>query len=126
MSRRIIVVDDSRTICVQLSEILTEVGYDVVAASGGQQALAIATEFHPSLVILDIQMPEMDGYTVCQRLKALGDPYDQIPVVFLTSLESRALHLLGVAMGAYLKKPVDRNQLLEVVGRVMEPANATS
>ena len=121
MSQKILVVDDSRTVRVQLARILSDAGYETIVASDGKEALALAKEVEPKLMILDIQMPEMDGYTVCQELKTMPAPCNQLPVVFLTCLESRALDLLGDAMGAYLRKPVVRDDLLETVTRFVDP-----
>lgn len=121
MSHKILVVDDSRTVRVQLARILSDAGYETIVASDGREALALVKEVEPKLMILDIQMPEMDGYAVCQELKTMPGPCSQLPVVFLTCLESRALDLLGDAMGAYLRKPVVRDDLLEAVTRFVDP-----
>lgn len=122
MPYKILVVDDSRTVRVQLARILSDAGHETRVACDGEEALALIEELQPQLLILDIQMPGMDGYTVCQELQARGAPYSELPVVFLTCLESRALDLLGDAMGAYLRKPVNREELLEAVARCTDPA----
>lgn len=121
MSNKILIVDDSRTVRLQLSKILTDAGFETFEASGGREALSCVEQVGPHLLILDIQMPDMDGYAVCEQLKQKGEPYSRLPVVFLTSLESRALDLLGDAMGAYLQKPVAPAELVAVVNRFMEP-----
>ena len=122
MSNKILIVDDSRTVRVQLAKILSDAGFETFEASGGREALTSVGELRPNLMILDIQMPDMDGYGVCQELKQMGEPFERLPVVFLTSLESHALDLLGDAMGAYLQKPVVPDDLLSVVNRFMLPA----
>ena len=99
MSRpKILLVDDSRTIRIQLGWMLSEAGYEVEFASDGAEALCLASENPPALVILDIQMPKMDGYQVCQELKRMGKPYHELPIVFLTTIDSHALDLLGSEM----------------------------
>ena len=120
-SPKILVVDDSRTVRVQVRQLLAEAGYQVVLAQGGDDGLRLVAVENPDLIILDIQMPGIDGYTLCQLVKQMGSPWDELPVVFITSLESHALNLLGHQMGAYLKKPVGRDALLEAVSCALDP-----
>lgn len=112
---KVLVADDSRTIRIQLTQILSKAGYEVVTASDGRQAVDQIISESPFLVILDINMPELDGYGVCQAMKSMADPWQQLPVIFLTTLRSHALELLGRELGAYLQKPVNPAELLEVV-----------
>ena len=111
----ILVADDSRTIRVQVREILTGAGFDVVEASSGQEALDRIDEQCPSLAVVDVNMPDVDGYGVCQTLQEKGMPWKELPVVLLTSLNSHALELLGEELGAYLRKPVEADALLDAV-----------
>ena len=117
----ILVVDDSSTVRVQLRRILTKAGYEVAVASSGIEGIDKARALRPRLVVLDIQMPDLDGYAVCQELKGTGDSWDKLPIVFLTSLQSHALSLLGNEMGAYLRKPVCPEELLGTVARCIGP-----
>lgn len=112
---KVLVADDSRTIRTQLRQILSQAGYEVITASDGCEAVDQICAQRPFLAVLDINMPIMDGYGVCQELKRRGEPLDRLPVVFLTTLRSRALEMLGGEMGAYLQKPVDPDELLEAV-----------
>ena len=111
----ILVADDSRTIRLQVRQILTSAGYDVIEASSGREALDRIDEQHPSLAVVDINMPDVDGYEVCQTLQERGAPWKEIPIVLLTSLNSNALELLGDELGAYLRKPVQPDELLDAV-----------
>jgi DNA-binding response OmpR family regulator len=121
---RILVVDDSHTLRVQLSRTLSRAGYDVRLAADGAEAMSKMREEPPDLLILDIQMPDMDGYGVCQELKRMGTPWNELPIIFLTSIESRALDLLGSAMGAYLRKPIGDAELLGTVADFVGPMQA--
>ncbi len=114
MSAKILVVDDSRTIRIKLQKILAAEGYEVLFAENGIQAIEQLNS-EPDLMILDVVMPEMDGYGVCEELAAFGDKYTRLPIIFLTSVQSHAMQLLGRQFGAYLHKPVDQVELLEVV-----------
>ena len=82
----ILIVDDTLTNLQVLSNILTGQGYKVRGASNGPTALIIANEQPPDLILLDIRMPEMDGYQVCQQLKEKNQTRD-IPVIFLSALD---------------------------------------
>ena len=120
-SQKLLVVDDSQTIRILLQKFLTDAGYEVVLAGDGDEGLRLVAVERPDLLILDIQMPGMDGYTLCQSVKQMGDPWDLLPVIFVTSLESNALSLLGNQMGAYLRKPLSRDAVLEAVGCSLGP-----
>jgi diguanylate cyclase (GGDEF)-like protein len=115
----ILVVDDSPTNLAILNVVLREV-YNVVTATNGPDALNLAASEEPDLIILDIMMPGMDGYEICDRLKA--NPFTKdIPVMFVTAMDQERQEAKGLAMGAvdYLAKPVSppivlarvRNQL---------------
>lgn len=112
---KILVVDDSRSARLLVSRMLTDVGYEVITANDGNEAIEKLGE-EPSLLVLDVNMPGLDGYGVCEKIRELGFEYHDLPVVFLTSLESRALEMLGDEFGAYLNKPVSKEKLLSVVG----------
>ncbi len=113
-SPKILVVDDSRAVRSKVSRILKQADYEVAEASDGLEALQKLNDEHPVLMILDVKMPNLDGYEVCERLHQLDDEHSP-RIVFLTSLDSRALEMLGDEFGAYLKKPVDPSQLLDIV-----------
>ena len=115
----VLVVDDSPTNLAILNVVLRDV-YAVVTATNGPDALNLAASEEPDLIILDIMMPGMDGYEICDRLKA--NPFTkEIPVMFFTAMDQEHQEAKGLAMGAvdYLAKPVSppivmarvRNQL---------------
>ena len=111
----ILLADDSATVRTIVDRALTSAGYRVIAASDGASAVELARKYQPDLAILDILMPELDGYGVCERLKQMGEPFDTLPILFLTCVKSRALELLGREYGAYLNKPVQTGELLEAI-----------
>ena len=111
----VLVTDDSNTVRTQVASILKGVGYAVVTASDGREAVNLARDNAPSLMVLDVNMPLLDGFGVCLELRQLGSPWSEIPIVFLTSSNSHALEILGEEMGAYLRKPVREDELLDAV-----------
>ena len=103
----ILVVDDTPA-NLQLMSGLLQDDYKVKAATSGEKALKIAfTDPQPDLILLDIMMPEMDGYEVCKRLKA-DEKTNQIPIIFLTAKAETQDEALGLSLGAvdYITKPV--------------------
>ncbi|MBF0289903.1 MAG: response regulator, partial [SAR324 cluster bacterium] len=94
--------------------------YKVKAAPSGEKALKSAGKKPPDLILLDIMMPEMDGYQVCEQLKANPVTAD-IPVVFVTGMTENADQEKGMAMGArgYLTKPVDADKVIAMVGEIL-------
>jgi len=95
-----------------LKVFLTEFGLDTVSAANGKQAVALAREHMPELIILDVNMPEMDGFEACQSLKNNPET-SAIPIIMLTSLELVADIEKAFASGAsdYLTKPIETPRL---------------
>jgi CheY-like chemotaxis protein len=119
----ILVADDSSTIRTQVSQILVKAGYGVTTANDGAQAVQLVKRTLPTVMVLDVNMPALDGFGVCLELRRMGPPWSEIPIVFLTSSNSHALEILGEEMGAYLRKPVREDDLLNAV-RVFIPCAA--
>ena len=117
----ILIVDDiSRNIHV-LGSMLKEKDYRISAATSGKQALEILEGLKPDIILLDIMMPEMDGFEVCQKIKANPEAKD-IPVIFLTALTDMENILKGFAVGGidYVTKPFHSEELLARVNTHLE------
>ncbi len=108
----ILIVDDDPGARDILEALLSHEGYNLVFASSGQEALEKAEELIPSLILLDVMMPAMDGFEVCQRLRAMPR-LAEVPVVLITALDDRESRLQGIETGAddFLSKPFDRELL---------------
>lgn len=114
------VVDDNPTNLMPLRNILAAEGYQIILAFDGQQALQLAQAQKPDLILLDILMPEMDGFEVCQQLK--DHPTTQhIPIIFISALGDKESIAKGFALGAadYIPVPF---QVSEVMARVRHQA----
>ena len=107
---RILVVDDIADNVEILRMRLTSLGYEVIVAEDGEQALAKVHEAPPDLILLDIMMPKIDGLEVCRRLRQTS----QIPVIFLTARDGEVDRVLGLELGGddYLTKPIDQGALV--------------
>jgi len=109
---KILVVDDVSANVDLLSSMLIREGYDVVTASNGEQALHMVGDTHPDLVLMDVMMPTLSGYEVCERIKR--NPVTRLtPVVLITALNGREDKIQGINAGAddFLTKPVDVHEL---------------
>ncbi|MGE0528539.1 MAG: response regulator transcription factor [Bdellovibrionales bacterium] len=113
---RILVIEDDRIICEGLCQALRQQGYDVEWARDGESGLHKVRTFSPDLVILDIMMPEMDGFEVIAELRRGGNP---IPVLVVSARMESKDKVKGLDLGAddYIPKPFDLNELLARVRR---------
>jgi CheY-like chemotaxis protein len=122
--RQILVVDDYAGARYLRSRILMDAGYEVVEAENGEGALRLAATVHPSLILLDVNLPDISGTEVCTRLKQ--DPETaRIPVIQITGAWlSEDARRRGMASGAnaYLTEPVDDVTLLREVLNLLEAA----
>jgi CheY-like chemotaxis protein len=118
-SKRILVCDDDPVILRLLEVNLELEGYDVIAARHGAEAVDLATQNPPDLVILDIMMPRMDGYEACEAIKA-QDATRDVLVIFLSAKAQQSDVEKGRRYGVaeYLTKPFDPSELLEIVERL--------
>jgi CheY-like chemotaxis protein len=118
---RILVVDDDHLIRQMARDLLEIASYFVEEAVDGADGLRQAAAFHPDVILLDLMLPDLDGYTVCRTLKA--DPATRaIPVIFLTASADPDLNSQTTAAGAAacLVKPVELNRLLAVIETTLE------
>jgi two-component system OmpR family response regulator len=118
---RVLVVDDERNITDLLSTALRFVGYEVAVAASGHAALAEAATFAPDLVVLDVMMPDYDGFEVCRRLRADGI---RAPVIFLTARDATEDKVAGLRMGAddYVTKPFSLEELIARIEVILRRA----
>lgn len=124
MAKRILVVDDDPTALRLIGYSLQQEGYDVLTAANGLDGLAQARQLHPDVVILDIMMPDLDGFEVCRRLRA--DPATRrLPVLMLTAKGQVADKVAGFRAGAddYLVKPADPGELVARVAALLTRAS---
>ncbi|MFQ5926572.1 MAG: HD domain-containing phosphohydrolase [Terriglobia bacterium] len=112
MAQTILVVDDNEAVCLLTAELLRVQGYNVVTAYDGHGALEAFARQQPDVVLLDVVMPNLDGFEVCRRLK--NNPESRLtPVVLVTGLAATQDRVRGLEAGAddFLSKPVDRSEL---------------
>jgi DNA-binding response OmpR family regulator len=121
---RILIVDDDPDIRELLRELLTRAGYDVVEAPDGRTALRSLYETPPALVILDVSMPEMDGYQTLERMRDLSE----VPVIMLTARTQELERVRGLTAGAddYVLKPFGRQELLARVQALLRRTGGRS
>ncbi len=117
---RMLAVDDSNSMLQMVSFILNQAGHDVVKASDGVEALDVAREETVDLVLTDVNMPNMDGFTLVKKLRALG-AYKFIPMLILTTESSADKKKEGKAVGAtgWIVKPFEPDRLLATVNKVL-------
>lgn len=124
MAKRILIIDDEEKLCALVSTFLEKKGYSAVSAKNGKQGIKAAHYRAPDLILLDINMPKMDGFAVLKQLKS--DPKTMsIPVIMLTGREDEDSKLTASSLYSehYITKPFDLeeldkkiNQMLEIVG----------
>ena len=117
---RILIVDDEEEVRASIREYLESNGFAIVEAADGEEALAKAFTEKPDLLLLDLRLPKVDGYQVCQTLK--GNPITSvIPIIMVTALNATPQKVKGIEYGAddYIEKPFDLEELLARIKMVM-------
>ena len=111
----VLVIDDDATARELISDHLKAEGFSVVAAAGGLEGIKLAKELRPTVITLDVMMPDLDGWSVMAALRQDAE-LAEIPVIMVTIVDE---HRRGIALGAsgYLTKPIDRERLHRLVGR---------
>src|SRR4030042_1788245 len=116
----ILIVEDSLTQAEQLKHLLEEQGYMVNIAANGRQALSMIQKYHPTLIVSDIMMPEMDGYTFCKEIKS-DEKLKHIPVILVTYLSDPNDIIKGLEAGAdnFIMKPYNEKYLLYLIQHIL-------
>ena len=117
---RILIVEDEESLLKLESILLTSKGYDVTGVMDGRSALEEVAKNKPDLIILDIMLPELDGFEVCRRIRENPDT-SHIPVVMLTAKKSSQDLARGKQVGAdeYITKPFKSAKVMEIIERLM-------
>jgi twitching motility two-component system response regulator PilH len=116
MTRSILIVEDNVTDRLRLEKLLGDAGYQILTVGDGAQALETARRDRPDAILMDINMPQMDGYAATRALRADADTKD-IPVLFVSAKDQKADKAWGQMLGAkgYVTKPFTDEQLLAQV-----------
>ena len=124
-TRRVLVVDDSETIRRSAEIFLRLTGFEVILASDGFDALSKICDFNPDLILVDIMMPKLDGYQMCQIVRE-HPAYAKTPVIMLSSKDGVFDRARGRIAGSnqYLTKPFTRDGLLNAVNAQLQPVSA--
>lgn len=115
---RILVIDDDPTLNSLIRQSFHAKGYEVITALNGMEGLKLAYRSHPDIILLDIMMPDLDGYETCRRLREISE----VPVLMLTAMSSEEDMLRGFEAGAddYVKKPFSLRELEVRISAVMK------
>ena len=121
MTKEILIVDDEPGIVVPIQFLMEQQGYGVMIAERGEDALDLIYHYKPDLVILDIMLPGMDGYEVCEIVR-LNPNYRDIKIIFLTAKGREVEIAKGLALGAdaYITKPYSNAALVAKVKELLE------
>ena len=119
--RKILLIDDDESILLAVSRVLTVSGFEVVSAPGGVPGLEMTRSVQPDAVVCDVNMPDMDGFEVLQKVRADPDTVS-LPFILLTSADERENVRKAMQMGAddFISKPFKRQELIDAVNQVFE------
>lgn len=120
MGKRILIADDEPNIVVSLEFLMRQKGYEVMVATNGEDALAAVGEFAPDLILLDVMMPRLSGYDVCQKVRE-NPAWAGIRIIMLSAKGRDVEVNKGLAVGAdaYVTKPFSTKDLIEQVARML-------
>jgi DNA-binding response OmpR family regulator len=121
MSKKVLIVDDEPGIIVALQFLMEQNGYATMVAFSGEEAMEAVAKHHPDLILLDIMLPVVDGFEVCQRIRE-NPGWNDIRIVLVTALGSDANVTKGLDLGAdaYVTKPFSNTDLVAKVKELLE------
>ena len=121
MPKEILIVDDEPSVVVAIQFLMQQQGYHVLVAESGEDALDMIYKHKPNLVILDIMLPGIDGYEVCEIVR-LNPDYRNVKILFLTARRDEVEIAKGLALGAdaYITKPFSNDKLVAAVNEILE------
>ncbi len=121
---RLLLVDDEDNLRSMLDAALRHTGFDVTAVSNGREALAVVGEVMPDVIVLDVMMPDLDGFEVCRRLRSEGN---RVPVLFLTAKDATDDKVRGLTLGGddYMVKPFSLDELVARIDAVLRRAGTS-
>lgn len=119
MAQKVLIVDDEPNIVASLEFLMTRQGYETLVVGDGDEVLGAVERFRPDLVLLDVMLPNRDGFEVCQRLRAGG--HDTLKIVMLTAKGRESEMAKGLALGAdaYVTKPFSTRELVARVAQLL-------
>jgi len=121
MPYTILIVDDEPNIVVPLQFLMEQNGYSVIVAQSGEEALEAVSKYRPALILLDIMLPGIDGFEVCEIVK-LKPEWKDIKIIFLTAKGRDVDIAKGMVLGAdeYVTKPFSNKQIVDCVQKLLE------
>ncbi len=124
MTKNLLIVDDEPNAVVPIQFLMEQQGYKVMIAERGEDALDLIYQYKPDLVLLDIMLPGINGFEVCEIIR-LNPEYRSIKIIFLTALGREEQIAKGLALGAdaYITKPYSNDELVAIVKEVLEETN---
>jgi DNA-binding NarL/FixJ family response regulator len=126
MKKRLLIVDDEPNLLRAVDAVLRNEGFETSTARNGREALLSVAQSTPDLIVSDIRMPGMDGYTLSRRLRAVPN-YALIPIVFLSAKDERQDRIAGFRSGVdvYLTKPFEPDELVAVINNLLQRVEQT-
>jgi len=127
MPKEILIVDDEPSIVVPIQFLMEQQGYSVLVAENGEDALDVIYKYKPDLILLDIMLPRIDGYEVCEIVR-LNPEYRNVKIIFLTAKGREVEIAKGLALGAnaYITKPFSNTELIAKVKELLVNTNENS
>lgn len=121
MQHKILIVDDDVNICELLRLYLNKDGFETIVANDGRQAVEYAEKYSPDLILLDIMLPELDGWQVCREIRKKSE----VPIIMLTAKSETFDKILGLELGAddYVTKPFDTKEIIARIKAVLRRSN---
>lgn len=126
MTQRVLVIEDNEQNVYMISYLLEHAGLEVIQARDGRAGVHLARESNPDLIVLDIQLPELDGYEVARRLRAESS-LDDVPIVAVTSFAmcGDQERILAAGCNGYLEKPIDPDTFVESITHHLRQGEGT-